>query len=171
MLAEHSLVLYGGLVLLLVYVLLKGSTQMGAQRWIPIGPFNLQPSEFAESAIALVLAMYFGENRRGAQNTSDLAIGGVFTAVPFLLIAKQPDLGTAVTLMPVFFGMALLAGLRMQLLGVFALSACSAAPVAWKFALKDYQKAASRPSSIPSRIRAAPGISRFRPASPSVRAG
>ena len=46
MLAENSLFLYAGLCALLLFVLIKGSTQMGAQRWIPIGPFNLQPSEF-----------------------------------------------------------------------------------------------------------------------------
>jgi rod shape determining protein RodA len=140
MLAEHSLVLYGGLLLLLLFVLVKGSTQMGAQRWIPLGPFNLQPSEFGRMTVALILAMYFGENRRGARNTSDLAIGGMFTVVPLLLIAKQPDLGTAVTLLPVFLGVAYLAGLRVKLLGVIALVAVLMAPVAWQFALKDYQK-------------------------------
>ncbi len=61
--------------------------------------------------------MYFGENRRGARNTGDLVTGGIFTAVPLLLIAKQPDLGTAVTLIPVFLGVAFLAGLRLRLLG------------------------------------------------------
>src|SRR3954469_12457720 len=138
--AEHSLFLYGAVVVLLVFVLFKGSTQMGAQRWIPIGPFHLQPSEFGRFAVALVLAMYFGENRRGAKNTGDLIIGGILTLVPLLLIAKQPDLGTAVTLMPVFLGAAFLAGLRLRLLGVLALAAVLAAPVAWKFALKDYQR-------------------------------
>src|SRR5512138_2385198 len=78
MLAEHSLMLFLGLSALLVFVLLKGSTQFGAQRWIPVGPFHLQPSEFGRVALALVLAMYFGENRRGARNTTDLIIGGVF---------------------------------------------------------------------------------------------
>src|SRR4029079_4763940 len=101
MLAEHSLMLFAALTLLLVFVLFKGSTQMGAQRWIPIGPFHLQPSEFGRLGVALFLAMYFGENRRGARNTSDLVIGGIFTLVPLFLIAKQPDLGTAVTLLPV----------------------------------------------------------------------
>ena len=141
MLAENSLFLYGGLVVLLLFVLVKGSTQMGAQRWIPIGPFNLQPSEFGRVVVALILAMYFGENRRGARNSGDLITGGIFTAIPLLLIAKQPDLGTAVTLIPVFFGVAYLAGLRMRLLGVIAIVAVLAAPFAWKFALKDYQKA------------------------------
>ena len=140
MLAEHSLFIYGGLCALLVYVLFKGSTQFGAQRWIDLGPFNLQPSEFGRMTIALILAMYFGENRRGARNTGDLVVGGVFTAIPLLLIAKQPDLGTAVTLLPVFFGVAYLAGLRMRLLGVIALAGLLLAPIVWKFALQDYQK-------------------------------
>src|SRR5258706_15373979 len=113
---------------------------MGAQRWIPIGPFHLQPSEFGRIGVALLLAMYFAENRRGAKSTSDLMLGGLFTAIPLLLIAKQPDLGTAVTLMPVFLGAAFLAGLRLRLLGVIALIGLMAAPVAWKFALKDYQR-------------------------------
>jgi rod shape determining protein RodA len=141
LLAEHSLALYGGLCALLLFVLIKGSTQMGAQRWIPIGPFNLQPSEFGRVVVALLLAMFFGENRRGARNSGDLLIGGLFTAIPLVLIAKQPDLGTAVTLIPVFFGIAYLAGLRMRLLAALALAAVLVAPVAWKFALKDYQKA------------------------------
>ena len=139
-LAEHSLVLYGGLVALLLFVLFKGSTQFNATRWISLGPFNLQPSEFARMVVALLLAMYFGENRRGARSVSDLAVGGLFTAIPLLLIARQPDLGTAVTLIPVFLGVAYLAGMRMRLLGVIALIAVLMAPVAWQFALKDYQK-------------------------------
>jgi rod shape determining protein RodA len=139
-LAEHSLLLFGTLVLLLLFVLLKGQTQMGGQRWIPIGPFHLQPSEFARIGVALILAMYFGENRRGARNAGDLVIGGAFTLVPLLLIAKQPDLGTAVTLLPVFVGVAYLAGLRLRLLAVLALAGALVAPVAYKFVLKDYQR-------------------------------
>jgi rod shape determining protein RodA len=140
-LAERSLILYGALIVLLLVVLAKGSTQMGAQRWIPIGPFNLQPSEFGRIVVAIVLGMFFGENRRGgARNTGDLVIGGIFVTVPLLLIAKQPDLGTAVTLLPVFLGIAYLAGMRLRLLGVIALAAVLVAPLAWKFALKDYQK-------------------------------
>lgn len=139
-LAEHSLLLYAGLCALLIFVLFKGSTQFGAQRWISLGPFNLQPSEFARMVMALLLAMYFGENRRGARNIGDLVIGGIFLLVPLLLIARQPDLGTAVTLIPVFFGVAYLAGLRMRLLAVCALAGLLLAPIAWKFALQDYQK-------------------------------
>jgi len=140
MLAEHSLFIYLGLAGLLLFVLFKGSTQFGAQRWIAIGPLNLQPSEFARLTVALILAMFFAENRRGARNTGDLVIGGFFTLVPLLLIAKQPDLGTAVTLLPVFLGVTYLAGLRMRLLAVIALAGILVAPLAWEFALEDYQK-------------------------------
>jgi rod shape determining protein RodA len=140
MLAEHSLFIYGALIVMLIFVLVKGQTQMGGQRWIPIGPFHLQPSEFGRIGVALLLAMYFAENRRGAQNTSDLILGGIFTAIPLLLIAKQPDLGTAVTLLPVFLGVAFLAGLRLRLLGVIAIIGLLAAYPMWKFGLKDYQR-------------------------------
>ena len=139
-LAENSLIAYVALTGLLVYVLFKGSTQFNATRWIDIGPFNLQPSEFARVTLALMLAMFFGENRRGARNPGDLVMAAAFAGVPFLLIARQPDLGTAVTLIPVCFGIAYLAGLRMKLIAILALAAVLMAPVAWSFALKDYQK-------------------------------
>jgi rod shape determining protein RodA len=138
--AEHSLVPYIGLVLLLVYVLIGGVRAGGSTRWISLGIFNLQPSEFGRLALALILAMYFGENRRGARNYGDLVLAGLFFIVPFLLIAKQPDLGTAVTLVPVCFGIAYLAGLRLRLIAIVAIAAVLLAPVAWKVALKDYQK-------------------------------
>ena len=139
-LAEHSLALFAGLVLLLVYVLVAGKNAGGSTRSISLGSFNLQPSEFGRLALALTLAMYFGENRRGAKNTGDLVVAGVFFVIPFLLVAKQPDLGTAVTLVPVAFGIAYLAGLRFRLIAIVAVAGVLLAPVAWKVALKDYQK-------------------------------
>src|SRR5215510_6982947 len=139
-LAEHSLFLYAGLLGLLLFVLVAGDSAMGAQRWIALGPFKFQPSEFARVTLALILAMYFGENRRGARNTSDLVIAGIFVIVPFLLIVKQPDLGSAVTLLPVFLGVAYLAGLRLRWLVIAVIVAAVLSPVVWKYGLKDYQK-------------------------------
>src|ERR671910_106265 len=140
LLAEHSLILYGGLIGLLIFVLVAGDSAFGAQRWIAFGSVKLQPSEFARMTLALILAMFFGENRRGARNMSDLVIGGIFAAVPFLLIVKQPDLGSAMTLVPVYLGVAYLAGLRLRLLGIAAGLAILLAPIAWNYGLKDYQK-------------------------------
>jgi rod shape determining protein RodA len=136
---DKSHLIYIGLLAVLVYVLFFGSAQMGARRWISLGAFNLQPSEFAKIGVALVLAKYFGENR-GSPSWTDLAIATGLTCLPLALIAKEPDLGTAVTLLPVMVAVAYLAGMELRILGVMSLCMLLAAPVAWKFALKDYQK-------------------------------
>lgn len=139
-LADHSLLLYGLLLAALVYVIFFGDVRGGSRRWIAFGGFNLQPSEFARIGVALVLAAFFAESRRGAQTMGDLAVSGAFTAVPLLLIARQPDLGTAATLIPVWFGVTFLAGLRFRLVAALALAAAIAAPIAWTYALEDYQR-------------------------------
>jgi rod shape determining protein RodA len=136
---DKSHLIYIGLLAALLYVMFLGQVQMGARRWIPLRFFNLQPSEFAKVGVALVLAKFYGENR-GTPSWTDLAVGGALTAIPLGLIAKEPDLGTAVTLMPVFLAIAYLAGMRMRILGMLFLALILAAPIAWKFALKDYQK-------------------------------
>jgi rod shape determining protein RodA len=119
---------------------LFGVVRGGSRRWIDLGPFNLQPSEFAKAAVALVLAKFFGESRRGAMTRGDLVIAGALTAIPFLIIARQPDLGTAVTLLPVVFFVAYVAGMPMRIIGILALVGLLAAPIAWRFGLQDYQK-------------------------------
>ena len=139
-LADKSHLIYIGVVLLLIYVLFFGAVRGGSRRWIDLHVFNLQPSEFAKAAVALVLAKFFGESRRGATMRSDLLIAGAITAVPLLVIMRQPDLGTAVTLLPVLFAVAYVAGMPMRIFGIIALAGVLLAPVAWKFALKDYQR-------------------------------
>ena len=136
---DKSHLVYCGLLLVLLYVLFLGKVEMGARRWIPLRVFNLQPSEFAKVGVALVLAKFFGENR-GVPAWSDLAIAGLLTIVPLGLIAREPDLGTAVTLVPVFLAVAYLAGMRMRILGILFIGFVLLAPVVWKFGLKDYQK-------------------------------
>jgi rod shape determining protein RodA len=138
--ADKSHLIYIGMLALLLYVMFLGTVQMGARRWISLNGFNLQPSEFAKIGVALVLAKFFGENR-GTPAWTDLAIGGVLTLLPLALIAKEPDLGTAVTLLPIFAAVAFLAGMRMRVLGLLAVCLLLATPVAWKFGLKDYQRA------------------------------
>jgi rod shape determining protein RodA len=136
---DKSHLIYIGLLAVLFYVLFFGTTQMGARRWITLKAFNLQPSEFAKVGVALVLAKFFGE-KGGEPQWTDLAIGGVLTLIPLGLIAKEPDLGTAVTLLPIFIAIAYLAGMRLRIFGVIALVFVLAAPIAWTFALKPYQK-------------------------------
>ena len=90
-LADKSHWIYIGIVLLLIYVMFFGVVRGGARRWIPLGVFNLQPSEFAKIAVALVLAKFYGESRRQSPTRADLVTGAAMTALPFLLVARQPD--------------------------------------------------------------------------------
>ncbi len=139
-LADKSHLIYVALIAALIYVLFFGTAMMGARRWVSFGSFNVQPSEFVKVGLALVLAELFGESRRGALTTTDLVIAGGLMLLPFALIAREPDLGTAATLVPVALAMAWVAGMRVRVLGVLLIVAALAAPVAWHYALKDYQK-------------------------------
>jgi rod shape determining protein RodA len=139
-LADKSHLIYVALLAVLLYVLLFGTVAQGARRWIDLPVVNLQPSEFAKIGVALVLAKFFGEHR-GRPDWADFAIAGALTAVPLVLIAREPDLGTAVTLIPVAGAVAYLAGMRMKVFGILLVAFVLASPIAWKFVLKDYQKA------------------------------
>lgn len=139
-LADHAVALYLLVLVLLVVVLAFGATGGGARRWIPLRFFALQPSEFAKVAVALLLAKYFDGVRRASPSATDLAIAAGITAVPFLLIAKEPDLGTAITLVTIVAGIAFVAGLRMKLIVILLVAGVLASPIIWRFALRDYQK-------------------------------
>ena len=136
---DKSHLIYAALLAVLLYVVFFGDVQMGARRWIHLGSFNIQPSEFAKIGVALILAKMFSEGR-GDPSWADLGIAGALTALPIALIAKEPDLGTAVTLVPVFLAVTYLAGMRLRFLGFIALGLLLTAPIVWKFALKDYQR-------------------------------
>jgi rod shape determining protein RodA len=139
-LSQRALLVYAALVAALVAVHFVGVVRGGARRWIPVGGFNLQPSEFARLGVALVLAMFYGESRRSGKSIGELAVGGILVAVPAYLILKQPDLGTAATLVPCFLGVVYLAGLRLRWLAIGIIVLGLLSPAIWKFGLNDYQK-------------------------------
>ena len=139
-LVERSLLLYVGLVALLLYTLFFGVEQGGSQRWIGLGGVNLQPSEFSRVVVALVLAYFFSQGRRGVRRPVDWLIGSVFVGVLFLLIAREPDLGTAVTLLPVCLVMMVFAGLKLRILATIMLLGVLAAPAVWAYGLEGYQQ-------------------------------
>jgi rod shape determining protein RodA len=117
-------------------------------------PFNLQPSEFGRLALALILAMYFGENRRGARNYGDLVIAGLFFVV-HSSSSRNSRTSARRSRCAGLLRIAYLAGLRLRLIAIVAMCRVLLAPVAWKVALKDYQK--SRIDDVPGsgeRIRA-----------------
>ena len=126
-------------LILLILVMLVGQTALGAQRWIALGPISIQPSEFSKLIMIIALAAML-EKRGGKINTiTDLAPVAAYVGVPFLLVLKQPDLGTSLVFLAIFFGMVFVAGVRLRLLlGIFG-AGLAAMPVLWHF-LKDYQK-------------------------------
>ena len=139
MLAGFRKKLYILNIIMLVAVMVVGQSALGAQRWIVIGPISLQPSEFSKLIMIVCLAGML-EERVGHLNTlRDLLPVAAYVGVPFLLVMKQPDLGTSLVFMAIFFGMIFVSGIRMKLLGSIFAAGLAAMPVLWHF-LKDYQK-------------------------------
>jgi len=125
---------------LLVVVLVSGKIRGGAQRWISLGAFNFQPSEFAKIAVTLALARYFsGKYRYGGIGLMETfpAIGMVL--VPFFLVALQPDLGTAGVFLFILAGMMAVACVKGRVLALFAGLGAAAIPGLWFF-MKEYQR-------------------------------
>ena len=132
--------IYVGLVGLLIYTALFGIARGGGQRWIALGPFNLQVSEFARAVVTMALATLYAAEWSKQSRTIGWAVGGLILVLPFLLIMRQPDLGTAATLLPVCLGVMVFAGLRLRFLMVLGVVGILSLPVVWTYALEDYQR-------------------------------
>jgi rod shape determining protein RodA len=134
-------VFYGLSIVTLIAVFIVGTKVFGSRRWIPIGGgFKLQVSEFVKLVIILLVARFMTELKRDDLDWRDLVKIGALVGLPMLLVMKQPDLGTALTYLPVLAGGILLAGLRWQYLAVLGAVLALTLPVGWHF-LQDYQKA------------------------------
>ena len=126
-------------LIMLAAVMLFGHAALGAQRWIQIGPVSLQPSEFSKLIMIICLASVL-ENKIGQLNSfQDLLPIAAYVGVPFILVLKQPDLGTSLVFMAIFFGMIIICGIRWRILFGLCVAGIAAMPVIWQF-LKDYQK-------------------------------
>ena len=126
-------------ILCLTAVLAVGHTRFGAKRWLPVLGQFLQVSELAKLIIIISLAHFFTEVRSGRLSLGDLCKAAVLTAVPLFLILLQPDLGTAMVLVPVAVVGAFLAGIQWKHAAVLLLAGAMMLPVGWHF-LKPYQK-------------------------------
>lgn len=123
----------------LFLVLIAGKTSLGAQRWIQLGPFALQPSEFAKLATVLFLAEFLGDRPIIEQEGKTLFQAAMIGFVPLALILKQPDLGTAMVILAMIITLLFLWGLRYRILIAAFSIAAVAAPFLWSM-LKGYQK-------------------------------
>jgi len=127
-------------LVLLTSVEFVGTVGMGAQRWVDLGVFQLQPSEVMKIALVLALARYFhARNLEDIHSVRALIIPVIMVIVPAGLVLMQPDLGTALLLVMgsamVFFT----AGVRMRVFGISLVAGLAAIPVGWQF-LHAYQK-------------------------------
>jgi rod shape determining protein RodA len=126
-------------LIMLLAVMLVGQSALGAQRWISIGPISIQPSEFSKIIMIISLAAMLEDRVGKLNNIHDLLPVAAYVGVPFLLVLKQPDLGTSLVFMAIFFGMVFVCGINLRLLGGIFATGIAMMPLLWHF-LKDYQK-------------------------------
>ncbi len=147
---ELAYPLYALNFVLLLLVLLLGQAKLGAQRWISFGNIAFQPSEFSKLIIILTLARYLGQREAtlrhlnlsgggGVWRGKELAVSFLIVGLPFILIVKQPDLGTALTLIPILFAVLYIWGARLRTLLLIFTAAVVSSPFLWQM-LKSYQK-------------------------------
>lgn len=127
-------------VIALVGVNIIGRIRGGAQSWFSLAGMTVQPSEFAKLVVVLMLANYFAKLEKSALSMLDLVKPGLLLAVPLVLTAIQPDLGTAFTMMPIFLSMVFVFGIRKRTIVALVLIALLLVGFVWMFMLKDYQR-------------------------------
>ncbi|OHC63810.1 MAG: rod shape-determining protein RodA, partial [Rhodocyclales bacterium GWA2_65_19] len=125
-------------LLLLIAVALFGDVSKGARRWLNLGFMRAQPSELMKIAMPLLLAWYF-QQREAMPRLRDYAIAAFMLLLPVALIARQPDLGTAVLVLAAGFYVIFFAGLSWKIMIGMVVAAAAAAPLAWTM-LHDYQR-------------------------------
>ena len=137
---RYAYVIYAVALILLVAVDIIGHIGMGAQRWIRVGPLQIQPSELMKMSLVLALARYFHRmNIEDIGRPAYLIVPTLMVLTPAALVLKQPDLGTAVMLLVGGGAIFFLAGVRVWMFGVVIVMGLAAIPVGWNF-LHEYQR-------------------------------
>jgi len=136
---DWSYLYYIAIAFILVLILFIGGPRMGAKRWLSLGWLAFQPSEFAKLALILTLSSYLGNNRYSVKDIRTYFVPFAITGVLFFLIFKEPDLGSAIALLPILFAMLLGSGVPMRFLVGTVGAGLIASPLFWNF-LKDYQR-------------------------------
>lgn len=133
--------LYGFGIVLLLLVFILGRDIRGSSRWIYIGSFSFQPSEFMKLFLIIALAKYLHDDPKSeGRRLADLVIPALIMAVPTLLVLRQPDLGTALIMGLVFTSICALTRIRAKSVAVLVASVVVLVPAMWSYVLKDYQK-------------------------------
>lgn len=139
LLQKLSIWFYLAGILMLVAVIAFGEVGKGAQRWLDLGFIRFQPSELMKLAVPMMVASYLSHKVLPV-GWRDLLVSAILVVVPVLLIARQPDLGTALLVASAGFFVLFLAGVRWQIFMILGVLVSLMAPLLWKFALHDYQR-------------------------------
>jgi len=123
---------------LLIGVALFGEISHGARRWLNLGVATIQPSELMKIGVPLMMAWYFEKNE-ATLTLKNYFIAALLLLMPVALIARQPDLGTAILISASGFYVLFLAGLSWRVIGTLFVTALASAPVLWSM-LHDYQR-------------------------------
>lgn len=148
--SRFATVIYWGTILLLACVFIFGASRFGAKRWIDLGFFQLQPSEFAKLGFILMMANYLSRPLEELRLPGNFFKALILTAIPFVMILKEPDLGSALVFFPIGVVMMFVAGVPLRFLrrfvggvGVLAillLVDILFAPPSWQIKLEEYQR-------------------------------
>jgi rod shape determining protein RodA len=133
--------LYAIGILLLIYLHFKGPVVRGARSWVLLGPFSFQPVELVKVALIFIYAGYFSRRHIYIARWQNILTSFLFFAVPAVLVALQPNLGSAVILGSIWFGFLLFSGLPGRRLVVVLIIFAVLAAWGWSHALRDYQRA------------------------------
>lgn len=139
MLKNYASSLYIFNIVLLIAVMLVGHSQLGAQRWIQIGSLSFQPSEFAKVFLIICLATFMDKRIEWLENFKDYLPVFAYIFVPFILVMRQPDLGTSLTFIAILVGMIFVSGFKYKWFFRLGVLFVALLPVFWLI-LKDYQK-------------------------------
>lgn len=137
--ANVNHLIYALTILSLILVYAIGRISFGAQRWIDLGIFPLQPSELAKVLLIIVLAKFLADRQEDLRKLPYFLLSLVYVAIPMIFIYIQPDLGTAIVLGVSWLTMVLMAGVRARHVGIMALIGIIASPVIW-LSLHDYMR-------------------------------
>ncbi|MBL8744316.1 MAG: rod shape-determining protein RodA [Myxococcales bacterium] len=139
---RYAYIVYAVSVFSLILVFVLGRDVRGAVRWIPIGSFQFQPSEFTKLCLVIALAKFLHDDpKNDGRSLKDLVIPALLTAVPAFLILRQPDLGTAMIHVFIFLTIAAVTKISLKSIILFVTTSAVGAYVAYHFVLLDYQRA------------------------------
>jgi rod shape determining protein RodA len=139
-LITYSPYLYIGCLILLISTLVFGHLISGAKSWIKLPFFQIQTSEITKIALILFLSKIFSEYKERMVNLTTGLTSVVVILVPFIIVAVQPDLGTAASYLFILAGAILLAGLNKKIIVIILIVAVIFGYLGWTFFLKDYQR-------------------------------